>query len=261
MRCLDCGAQDLGTARTLKTTKRTTRILECPCGAAFESEESIVARLRSGSSDALMRISANVDPDLELDPVAKPPDFRATDAVQARNPPNLRGGMGGDLFSDRNTKVDLDLVARSDLGSRSDLDLTSQDPPAPVGALRLASSQTVAAKKVRRARVAVNPVYSEAFKAFWAKYPGFRKTEPDACWEIWHQDGLETIVPTIMAALDWQVESESWMKEGGQFVPAPIRWLRKHRWKDEQPGAVKRAAAQTGIERLVAAARRNPVTG
>lgn len=187
------------------------------------------------------------------------PDFPYPDANQARNPSKLQGGMGGDLFSDRNTRGNLDLVARS--GSRTDLDLTSLDPPAPVGALRLASSQAVAAKKVRRARVAVNPVYSEAFKAFWAKYPGRRKSEPDVCWELWEQKGLESIAGQIMAALDWQVEDEEWTKDGGQYVPAPTRYLRRHRWKAEQPGTVKRAAAQTGIERLVAAARRNPVAG
>lgn len=246
----------------MKTTKRTTRVLECPCGAAFESEESIVARLRSGSSDALMRISANVDPDLGLDPVAKPADFRATEAVLARNPSKLRGGIGGGLSLDRNTKGNLDLPARSDLGSRSDLDLFPVDPPAPV--LRLASSQAADPKKPRRARVAVNPVYSDAFKAFWALYPGFRKTEPDACWEIWRRDGLETIAPTIMAALGWQVESDSWTKEGGQFIPAPIRWLRKHRWKDERPGGarpVRASASDPGIAKLVAAANARPVPG
>lgn len=234
MRCPDCGARDMGTSRTVKTTRRTTRILECPCGAAFETEESIVARLRSGSRDALMRISANGPPDLALDPVGKEANFRATEAVQARNPQKFEGDNGGGLPSDRIARPDLALVSRS--GSRTDLglDLFPVDPPAP--ALRLASSETVAPKKSRRVRVAVNPVYSEAFKVFWARYPGRRKNEPDLCWEIWQRDGMDTIAEEIMAALGWQVETEDWTKEGGQFVPAPVRYLRRRRWKDERPG-------------------------
>ncbi len=39
----------------------------------------------------------------------------------------------------------------------------------------------------------------------------------------------------IMAALDWQKKSPTWIKDDGQFIPYPSTWLNGQRWEDERP--------------------------
>lgn len=42
---------------------------------------------------------------------------------------------------------------------------------------------------------------------------------------------------TIMAALAVWVSSDEWTKDGGKWVPLPVKWLSGERWTDEPPKA------------------------
>ena len=74
----------------------------------------------------------------------------------------------------------------------------------------------------------------ENFAAFWSAYPrhtdkqaalrAFEKLKPD-----------ETMMQTMLAAIERQKQSAQWTKDGGQFIPHPATWLNGRRWEDELP--------------------------
>ena len=82
-------------------------------------------------------------------------------------------------------------------------------------------------------------VVKEAFQAFWARYPK-RKARQDAL-KAWIKLNPDTgTVQAIHTALDWQLQTYDWRKDGGQYVPLAATYLRGARWEDEpDEGTVK----------------------
>lgn len=72
--------------------------------------------------------------------------------------------------------------------------------------------------------------YSAAFLEFWTHYP--RRVGKGAAWKAWGKVPAE-VHTTIFAAIEWQVEQPSWLKDGGAFIPYPATWLNQCRWEDE----------------------------
>lgn len=75
------------------------------------------------------------------------------------------------------------------------------------------------------------PAGVDNFDAFWIAYP--RKVGKSAALKSWNK--LNPPIDDILAALKWQVKSEQWMKDAGQFIPHPATWLNQGRWQDEPP--------------------------
>lgn len=75
----------------------------------------------------------------------------------------------------------------------------------------------------------------EAFEAFWHGYP-LKKKRGDAEHAFTEVGGYEHIAE-ILAAIEAQRGSDSWLKEDGRFVPYPARWLRDKQWLDQINGA------------------------
>ena len=72
----------------------------------------------------------------------------------------------------------------------------------------------------------------EAFEQFWIVYP--KKVGKDAAWTAWRKrQPTANLVATILAALKWQRTQDSWLREGGRFVPNPATWINQARWDDE----------------------------
>jgi len=70
------------------------------------------------------------------------------------------------------------------------------------------------------------------FDGFWKRYPN-RKAKAGAL-KAWNR--IKPSPATIVAiheALDWQVRSQSWTKDLGQFVPLGQTYLNGRRWEDE----------------------------
>jgi hypothetical protein len=71
------------------------------------------------------------------------------------------------------------------------------------------------------------------FARFWFAYPkkknkgiaekAFRKLRPD-----------ETLLKTLLKAIEIQKRSQSWTKDNGQFIPYPASWLNAKAWEDEE---------------------------
>lgn len=72
------------------------------------------------------------------------------------------------------------------------------------------------------------------FARFWAVYPrkeakqtalkAFTKINPD-----------ESLLETILSAVERFKNSAQWQEDGGQFIPHPSTFLNQRRWEDEPP--------------------------
>ena len=76
--------------------------------------------------------------------------------------------------------------------------------------------------------------YSEDFLTFWKFYPKkVGKGAAVAIWnDLWEDIGL-ILLEQCTTAIDWQIESNDWTKDGGQFIPNPETYLRQRRFEDE----------------------------
>lgn len=74
-------------------------------------------------------------------------------------------------------------------------------------------------------------VLRDRFDRFWAAYP--RKVGKDAAWKEWLKHApTEAFTETAITAVQQQVESPQWKKDGGQYIPHPRTWLSQGRWQD-----------------------------
>lgn len=70
------------------------------------------------------------------------------------------------------------------------------------------------------------------FERFWLAFP--RKVGKDAAWREWQRlKPSEALTDTMIAAVQAQIASPQWLKDGGQFIPHPRTWLHQGRWEDE----------------------------
>jgi hypothetical protein len=72
----------------------------------------------------------------------------------------------------------------------------------------------------------------EEFDQFWAIYP--RKIAKADARKAWLQTkDVRPDITTVISAITAACRTESWMKQGGVFIPYPATWLRGERWEDE----------------------------
>lgn len=76
----------------------------------------------------------------------------------------------------------------------------------------------------------------DRFTRFWTAYP--RKTAKEAALKAFAKlKPDETLLQTMLEALDRWKASDQWTRDGGQFVPHPATWINGKRWEDEVPKA------------------------
>lgn len=80
------------------------------------------------------------------------------------------------------------------------------------------------------------PEVLDRFSRFWNAYP--RKTaKANAQKSFVKIKPTEELLETMLKALEWQKEQDSWKKDDGKFIPHPASWLNAARWEDEPAGA------------------------
>lgn len=76
------------------------------------------------------------------------------------------------------------------------------------------------------------PSAPEGFSRFWQAWPkSERKQARGQCLKAWQRAGAEKCAVTVLAHVERMKLSESWTKEAGQFVPAPLVYLNQRRWE------------------------------
>ena len=71
----------------------------------------------------------------------------------------------------------------------------------------------------------------ERFERFWNSYP--RKQGKGAAEKAWKKIHINGRYDKLLAALEFQKQSDQWRKDHGQFIPNPATWLNQRRWEDE----------------------------
>ena len=76
------------------------------------------------------------------------------------------------------------------------------------------------------------------FKDFWFSYP--KKIAKARAIKAWSKikEPVKTL-ELIKNALSWQVQTDQWVKNHGQFIPLPATYLNDNRWIDEPPSGFK----------------------
>ena len=72
----------------------------------------------------------------------------------------------------------------------------------------------------------------DTFDAFWAAYP--KKVSKGDARKAWKQIQPDSeLLTKMLTALGRAKTCQSWMKDGGQYIPYPATWLRAEGWEDE----------------------------
>lgn len=74
------------------------------------------------------------------------------------------------------------------------------------------------------------------FSLFWDAYPKKQaKKDAQKAWDKINPD--ETLLQSILSAVEAWKNTRSWQQEGGQYIPLAATWLNGRRWEDEAPTA------------------------
>lgn len=84
----------------------------------------------------------------------------------------------------------------------------------------------------------------EGFAAFWAAWPNTdRKQAKGKCLEAWKKASAERDAAVIVAHVEALKACQTWTKDGGQYIPAPLVYLNQRRWE----GAEDQTASLNGV--------------
>lgn len=74
--------------------------------------------------------------------------------------------------------------------------------------------------------------YETKFNKFYEEYPRKVKKQDVLKWFKKNKPSNE-LFSSMMNSLEQFRGSESWQKDGGQYIPYPSTWLNQKRWEDE----------------------------
>lgn len=92
----------------------------------------------------------------------------------------------------------------------------------------------------------------KGFAEFWEVWPkSERKQAKGACLKAWVRVGACKDTKAIIAHIETCKDSDSWQKDGGQYIPAPLVYLNQKRWEGAEvepeqkimPGVINRYGA------------------
>ena len=130
---------------------------------------------------------------------------------------------------------------RSESDSESILNPPSSDSESIQNRLQSDSESTSEksqSKSQRREEKTNPPAESLGFLAFWQAWPKHKRKEDKAgCARKWARMNLEPLTTVIVADVNRRKLSTDWTKDGGEYISAPMVYLNKRRWENEDGGA------------------------
>jgi uncharacterized protein YdaU (DUF1376 family) len=94
------------------------------------------------------------------------------------------------------------------------------------------TTHTQTPTKERNTSLGGKPPEPPGFARFWAAWPKhFRKESRGKCLEAWDRAGCEAIAASVVAHVERKKASTEWLKDGGEYIPAPLVYLNKRRWE------------------------------
>lgn len=77
-------------------------------------------------------------------------------------------------------------------------------------------------------------VYSEDFEKFWETYPRCkRKSDKSGTFKTFEKYKSVVTTETLIKILNAQKQDQSWIKQDGEFIPAPTAWLNQKNWEND----------------------------
>lgn len=77
-------------------------------------------------------------------------------------------------------------------------------------------------------------VYSEDFEKFWESYPRCkRKSDKSGTFKTFEKYKSVVTTETLIKILNAQKQDQSWIKQDGEFIPAPTTWLNQKNWEND----------------------------
>ena len=112
----------------------------------------------------------------------------------------------------------------------------------PTGAERggLRATQTVIEPSLT-----VNTPSALRFDDFWSAYPRCkRKESKQSCLKVWKSKKLDLVADQIIAHVKAKAGTDDWIKQEGQFIPAPLVYLNKGTWDGADLESLVRSSKQ-----------------
>jgi hypothetical protein len=76
------------------------------------------------------------------------------------------------------------------------------------------------------------------FEKFWQSWPqSSRKGAKGECAKLWRRQDLERVSGQVVAHVEAKKVTSDWTKDAGQFVEAPLVYLKQRRWEGAELGA------------------------
>ena len=69
------------------------------------------------------------------------------------------------------------------------------------------------------------------FDEFWSAYPNCkRKGSKTKCLSVWQKQNFDSVAEQIIAHVKSMASSDDWLRDSGQYIPAPLSYLNQQRW-------------------------------
>jgi hypothetical protein len=100
----------------------------------------------------------------------------------------------------------------------------------------MTASDKIRSDKIRLDKIRIDKplrtnVLDDGFEQFWNSYP--KKVGKEAARKSWEK--YKPNIELVLHTLEWQIESDQWRRNDGQFIPNPATYLNQGRWQDQQP--------------------------
>jgi len=145
----------------------------------------------------------------------------------------------------RNVRADAGrLGGNPNLLKQKDKQTDNREPPPSSSSSSSSSSSEIQEPNGSVGKSADQP----GFVQFWKTWPSNdRKQAKGKCLAAWKKAGAERDAAAVLAHVERLKDSESWKKQGGQFVPAPLVYLGQRRWEGADDDAAEGVGAGVGV--------------
>lgn len=97
-----------------------------------------------------------------------------------------------------------------------------------------AENQQTNTESTQRVQQRSKNTFAEDFEKFWGTYPSCpRKTKKTEAAKTFEKHKSNFDLGVLLAILELQKKSDDWIKNDGQFVPAPQAWLNQRQWEND----------------------------
>jgi hypothetical protein len=73
--------------------------------------------------------------------------------------------------------------------------------------------------------------HQKRFSEFWSAYPNCkRKGSKTKCQSVWQKQNFDPVADQIIAHVIAMANSDDWLRDSGQYIPAPLAYLNQQRW-------------------------------